>query len=186
MTRAPSDDGHLLRQLAHGDAPVARTALETLYERHGAAVASFLARVLPANTDMEDVLHDTFLAAARRAAGFREGNARAWLCRIAAWRAADLQRAASRRRARERAVSRPEETHASPVPKDPELEAAMVRLPAHLRATLELRFGAELTHGQVAEALGVSLRTAKTWCEKAKEALARELDHGGWARRRQA
>ncbi len=168
------DDRALLAAIA-GGGHLARAALGALYERHATALQGFLRRLLPCS-DIDDVLHDTFLCAARRSAQFRGDSARAWLCRLAGDRAADLRRSQSRRNQRERRAARPERMEGAPQPAgSPELERALAALPKRWQVALELRFGAGLTHAQVAEVLGVSLRTAKDWGRRAQALLEEHL-----------
>jgi RNA polymerase sigma-70 factor, ECF subfamily len=83
------DDARLLRRLAKGDA----RALETLYQRHAAALFGYLLSLNQERTAAEEVLQDTFLAAWHAAGRFRGGaSVRTWLFAIARRQARDRGR----------------------------------------------------------------------------------------------
>ncbi len=168
----PSEDRSLFARIHAGPRGAARDALRELYVRHAPAVLGFLRRMLN-DADADDLLQETFLAAARNAGRFRRGSALPWLLTIAARRASDHLRGARRRRGYE-AQAGPRE--ASGERDSNALAAALERLDTRTRVVLELRFVDELTHAAVADVLGVSLRTAKTWAADALEALRAELE----------
>jgi RNA polymerase sigma-70 factor (ECF subfamily) len=73
-------DETLIGQTAAGDA----TAFDRLVRRHDAAVYRFARAAAPANSELEEILRDTFLAARRTAARYRdEPSARTWLLALA-------------------------------------------------------------------------------------------------------
>jgi RNA polymerase sigma-70 factor, ECF subfamily len=76
-------DETLIGQTAAGDA----TAFDRLVRRHDAAVYRFAraaAPAVPADSELEEILRDTFLAARRTAARYRdEPSARTWLLALA-------------------------------------------------------------------------------------------------------
>jgi RNA polymerase sigma-70 factor (ECF subfamily) len=91
-TRSPNDrresaaahaalDAEIMRRLAGGDAG----ALGDLYDRYSHAIRGFLARATADAEDVDDLVHATFLAAAK-SAGRYDGRAscRPWLIGIAA------------------------------------------------------------------------------------------------------
>lgn len=157
-----------MARLAGRDREAGRAALAELYGRHAGAVLGFLQRSTA--TDAEDILQDTFLAVARRASSFRGANARPWLITLAANRLRDQRRKDRRRTRRERAGSRAEAV----VERDPleggEVIPALAQLSPDLRLVVELRHVQGLSHSEVAQALGVSLRTAK---QRSRDALDR-------------
>jgi RNA polymerase sigma factor (sigma-70 family) len=168
------DDRQLLDRIARGGED-ARASFAALYARHAADVQRFLRRTIPpggATSDADDLLHDVFVVAARSAAGFRRGSALPWLLEIAARRVATRRRGEHRRRAREERAASPEVADEPAAGgRTEELVHALAALPAHLRATVELRFVDELAHSDVARVLGVSERTAKSWARQALDAL---------------
>lgn len=154
----------------------ARRALAELYARHAGAILGFLEGVLLDRFAAEDALQETFLAAAHHGRDLRAPSARGWLLRIAANRARDGLRARKRRERRQEEASRSEVQEAcEPELLDEELENALQGLPGTERAAVELRFVQELTHAEVADLLGVSLRTAKSWSARGLERLRRAL-----------
>ena len=168
---ASLDDGDLFGRLRAGDRSAAREALAELYRRHGRAVLAFLERVEA--PEPEDLMHDTFLAAARRAHMFRGANARGWLVTLARNRVADGRRRDRRRRRRERRAGEersPVRSEGAPHGAAALLDQALTRLSPGLRLALELRFVQGLRHDEVAAALGVSLRTAK---QRSADGIAR-------------
>lgn len=167
------DDGELFGAMLGSDPEVGRTALAELYLRHAAAVLGFLRRAGGPGVDAEDILHDSFLAAADRCGTFVGDDARAWLLTLALNRLRDVRKIESRRRRRERDSSRPEV--ATPRAPSSELEEAIAALPAPLREVVALRHVEGLTHEQVARVLGVSLRTAKQRSGDALEQLRQRL-----------
>lgn len=164
-------DPHLLARMASGSRPLAREALERLYQRHAPAVLSFISRLVTDMNDAEDILQETFLAASRNARRFRKGSALPWLLSIAASRLKTERRSRRRRDRREEVVAERKRPASFPDEGDLELELALARLPAGERAALDLRFQAGLEHREVARILGVSLRTAKTWSARGLEKL---------------
>lgn len=161
-------DDALMARIAGRDREAGRAALAELYSRHAGAVLGFLER--STTTGAEDILQDTFLAVVRRASSFRGANARAWLITLASNRLRDQRRKDRRRTRRERAGSRTEAV----VDRDPseggELIPALARLSPDLRLVIELRHVQGFSHSEVAQALGVSLRTAK---QRSRDALDR-------------
>ena len=172
-------DEALLAVMASGTRAAALDALRELYERHAETVLAFVCRLEHDVNTAEDILQESFLVASRHAGRFRHGSARPWLLSIAASRLRAERRASRRRGRREAEVARPERQGGESTEAfDRELEAALERLPAKQRAVLDLRFHAGLPFQQVADVLGVSLRTAKTWSAAGLERLQRELGDG--------
>lgn len=172
-------DAELCHRIAHAPQAAARAALAELYARHAAAVLGFLRR---RHADLaEDLLQETFLILARRAHQFEGATARPWLIVIAR---SQLFKAARSERAHQESLAR----HASaqtaapngsciPASHDPDLVHALAQLPVAQSELLDLRFVQDLTHDQVAQVLGVSLRTAKTRTQAALDALRRLLEN---------
>ncbi|HYY77876.1 MAG TPA: RNA polymerase sigma factor [Actinomycetes bacterium] len=77
------DNDELIAAVAAGD----DAALRELFSRHAPWLAARLRAVLPA-ADVEDVLQETFLAAWRGAAGYRQEGGGGWLWGIARRQAA--------------------------------------------------------------------------------------------------
>ena len=177
-----SSDADLLAILAGGPPEAARSALGELYTRYAGDVRRFLGRMLTNQNDIEDIVQDTFLAAARRAEAFQRGEAGPWLLSLAARRARDLLRR-QRRAGRRAALSMPEHRPAAAGPGlVGDVAVALDSLAPRERVVLELRYVQGLTHEQAASVLGVSPRTIKTWSSRALAQLrARlaEMEAGG-------
>lgn len=77
---APVPDADVMRRLATGELD----ALGELYDRHHAPVRTFVARMTCDAEDVDDLVHETFLAAAKASASY-DGRAscRPWLIGIA-------------------------------------------------------------------------------------------------------
>ena len=73
----PLDDASLMQAVAAGD----RAALATLYDRHAPILLALGSRIVPDRAEVEDVLHDVFLEAWRRAHRYdpRRASVRTWL-----------------------------------------------------------------------------------------------------------
>lgn len=171
-------DANLLATIHAGPPRAGREALRELYERHAAAVHGFLVRLEPDVNICDDILHDSFLAARRRAGSFRGGSARAWLMSLAASRLRTARRTGRRRRAREESVAReePELVEEEAEVTDRELERALQELSERERAALHLRYEARLSVIETATVLGVSPRTIKSWSATGLERLRRRLE----------
>jgi RNA polymerase sigma-70 factor (ECF subfamily) len=75
-----SDDRHLVRRCLAGD----QAAFDRLYDRHAARVYHLLRRLTAHETEAEDLMQETFLAAYRSLGAWRgEGVFGTWLCGIA-------------------------------------------------------------------------------------------------------
>jgi RNA polymerase sigma-70 factor (ECF subfamily) len=168
--RDPLDaaDADLLRRMTGGE----RTALDSLFQRHGSRVHGLLLRMLGASGEAEEVLQDVFLQAWTRAQAYRseKGSPRTWLMVMARSRALDRIRATRAARRRDDAALAEQPLVEVPVVEEDlerqELAGTMRNLlgelPAEQREAIELAFYAGLTHTQVAERLGVPLGTIKS------------------------
>ena len=79
-TRVVPDDNDLLRLTAAGDVE----AFQTFVRRYVPLIARFVRGLIGSETDSEDILQETFLAAWRDARTFRgDGSPKAWLFQIA-------------------------------------------------------------------------------------------------------
>ena len=140
---------------------------ERLYEAEAQALFGFLAYRTGDRALAEDLLADTFERALRARRGFdrRRGTERNWLYAIAL----NLLRDHARRAATEgRAVERSStgapvaaESGAEALELRDELQRALAALSADEREAIALRFGAELTVPEIAEALGEPLTTVE-------------------------
>ena len=157
-----ADDVELVRAVLAGDAQ-ARAAF---FDQHAALVQRVLARLLGADAELEDLLHDVFVEAFAGLRGLRDPRAiRAWLVGIAAHTA----RRCIRRRQRGRWLVFPGET--LPEPSAPIGEEAyselrtiqwlLGQLSVDERLVLSLRWLEGMQVDEVAQACGLSHSTTK-------------------------
>jgi len=137
-------------------------------DTHSARVWRYLVGMV-GPLDADDCFQESFLAALRAYDRLRPGSdERAWIMTIAHRKALD-HLAAGQRRARPTA-SVPEVAHHDPAIPDDALWQRVRGLPPKQRAAVTLRYAADLTHAQVATALGCSEEAAR---RSAHEGLAR-------------
>lgn len=111
--------------------------------------------------DADDCLQETLIAALRAYPTLDDGsNVRAWAITIAKRKAIDAHRSARRRPV---TVAEPievavEDDHDE---RDPELWAAVRRLPPRQREAVTLRFVGDLAHAEVAAVIGCSEEAAR-------------------------
>ena len=144
-----------------------------------------VARELAGNSaQADDLVQDTWVAALHRPP--REaGNLRAWLQRVLSNQARQRGRTEGRRRRREEAVARPESAPsmnelAERVALQREVVGHVLALDEPFRSVVLLRFFEELTPPQVAERLGIPLKTVHSRQQRAFEKLRAKLarEHG--------
>lgn len=121
-----------------------------------------------------DVVQDGFALALRRRESYRrEGSLEAWLWRIVLNVARDRLRS-NRRLATLPRVITPEDAGEA----GDGVRASLIALPERQRLAVFLRYYADLSYGQIAEALGVSAGTVAASLNAAHAALRRELVKG--------
>ena len=180
-----ADDVQLLRDYARrGDV----ASLSALVTRHGVWLTAFLRGFLSGRSDVDDAFQDVWMRVIRSADGYRGGNVKAYLARIARGVAVDRLRRAGRIVS----LDAGDETGASPAEDIPssdpgprahvelrasaeEVRAAVRELPEGPRQVLLLRIEAEMQFQDIAAELGVPLGTALTWMRAATEFLKRKL-----------
>ncbi|HET7543742.1 MAG TPA: sigma-70 family RNA polymerase sigma factor [Polyangiaceae bacterium] len=89
---ASDSDEALVRAIANGDAH----ALAALYDRHAPFMLALARRIVRGKSEAEDLVHDVFLEAWRRAADYdpQRGSVKAWLLLRTRSRAIDLRKSA--------------------------------------------------------------------------------------------
>ena len=179
-----AEDADLLARSAGGDT----RAFEVLVARHGGPVLRFL-RSLGAGADAEDLVQETFLAAWRSAARFRnEGSVRSWLFTPARRRAHRAWRRAASERDNQPLSELAEAAgwgH-SGLRADLEtrltdrllLDQALERLAPADRASLLLVDAEGLSLAEAAQALDLSLPAMKSRLHRARLRLAAQLRPG--------
>jgi len=173
-----ASDPELMSQLAQGQLG----ALGTLYDRYQAPLRSFIARATGDAHDVDDLLHGTFLAAAKSAERY-DGRAccRPWLIGVAA-------RLVRRRR---RTFGRFLEIlsalkGSAPAASDPrghlqargDVERALAALSEAKRVTVLMAEVEGLSCAEIAEALGIPLGTVWTRLHAARRELRAALGEG--------
>lgn len=156
-----------------------REAFGVLVDRETATVYRACLRILGSSEDAEDVTQESFVAAYRAVHTYRgDGSLRGWLMRIAT------------RRAFRRLAQRRPQAHLDAVPEsaladrqqDPgqravveeqraTVRAAVVALPEPYREVVALRFFADLSLWEVAEATDRPVNTIKTQLRRGLERL---------------
>jgi RNA polymerase sigma-70 factor, ECF subfamily len=183
-------DPALVRRMTFGD----EAALGELYDRWSGLVHSVVMRITRDPDDAAEVVEEAFWQAWRQADRFEagRGGVGAWLTTIARSRALDRVRA--RGRIREETVEVMPEPAASGDPSlDPSAAAeiderrrlvlaAVSRLPADQRQTVEMAYFGGLSQSEIAETLGQPLGTVKTRArlalQKLREALGTLREEG--------
>jgi RNA polymerase sigma-70 factor (ECF subfamily) len=175
------NDAEALRRLAGGEA----SALSVLYDRHQPAIYRFVAVATHHAHDVEDIVHVTFLTAARAAAAFDgRSSCRPWLLGIAARLLARRRRTLARwgRAMRELATRGtshvdPQRELAARADLD-ELERAMNDLSEAKRVVLLMSEVEGLTAEEIAIALGIPVGTVWTRLHHARRDLRNGLERG--------
>ena len=180
------DDRALVDAVLSGD----RQAFGLLVERETRAVYRACLRILGRPHDAEDVTQESFVAAYRAIRTYRgEGSLRAWLLRIATRQS--FRRLTERRATVDLAeIPEPRLADASTEPTRVvvELESrravrnAVAALPEPYREVVALRFFADLSLAEVADATGRPVNTVKTHLRRGLERLRPALGDGGMDR----
>ena len=162
----PSADRRAVTAAAGGD----REGLGELYDRHAARMLAIGLRILRDRREAEDVLHDVFVEAWRRAPDYdsTRGTVRGWLFCLMRSRALDRVRSVGRRRdALSDPQSGPLSTHFGPMPAESQrdgqvVRAALASLPEEQRAVLLLGYFEGLSCREIALQEGVPIGTVKS------------------------
>jgi RNA polymerase sigma factor (sigma-70 family) len=174
-----SSDSELMRRLANGELG----ALGELYDRYQAPLRRFLAHATRDAEDVDDLLHATFLAAAKSAERY-DGRAcgRPWLIGISV----QLLRRRRQKFARFLAVlatlKGTSESSRDPRPtlqSRSDLERALARLSEAKRLTLLMAEVEGLSCAEIADVLKVPIGTVWTRLHAARRDLRQALNTGG-------
>jgi RNA polymerase sigma-70 factor (ECF subfamily) len=139
---------------------------EQLYEEHAEALLRFLVYRTGDRATAEEVLADTFERVLRSRSRFNpnRGKVKTWIYSIALNRLRDLHR---RSEAEQRALRKSEagapqaSAEIDRVEERSTVAAALARLDEPEREAVSLRYGADLSVAEVADALGVKVSTAE-------------------------
>jgi RNA polymerase sigma factor (sigma-70 family) len=143
-------------------------------DEHRSDVWRFLAASVGPDA-ADDCFQETFLAAMRAYPRLRpDSNLRGWVLTIAHRKALDHHRARGRRPIPVDEL--PEPRHAADTPgRDDDAWALVRELPARQRAVLTLRYAADLTHVEIAAALGCSEEASRQAASAGLARLRQEL-----------
>jgi RNA polymerase sigma-70 factor (ECF subfamily) len=175
---ARSSDPELLRKLGGGEIG----ALGELYDRYREPVRRFVARATSDAEDVDDLVHATFLAAAKAASRY-DGRAscRPWLVGIAARLLRRRRRSLGRLFAILSSLRGIRAATTDPRPRlqaRVDVERALCRISEAKRIALLLAEVEGLSCAEIAEALGVPIGTVWTRLHAARHELRRELEKG--------
>jgi RNA polymerase sigma-70 factor (ECF subfamily) len=152
-------------------------ALEAIYREHGDALMRLAYHLTGSRADAEDVLHDVFLGLPEALGRYQERGAfPAWLRRVTARVALTRVRVARRRREvpLEAAADLGLSAHDVHTNRG-DLERAIAKLPATLRAVFVLKEVEGLSHAEVAATLGIRVGTSEVRLHRALRKLRAEL-----------
>ena len=165
-----------------------------IYQHYAAAIFRFCRRVLPTREDAEDATMDVFLKIKGRLGQYDESRPfSAWLYKVASNHCLDLLR---RRHIRQDLETGEVETLPLEHPDPGQLEQlmtaqsgkrvrdAMRQLPARSRMVLVLRYYAELSYDEIAEALDVRRAFVGVVLLRARHQLRESLKEGAPAQAR--
>ncbi len=147
--------------------------LEALYRDVGPDLLSYLRRAPGDLHTAEDLLHETFMQAARGLERLADAvSARAWLYAIARHVAVTAYR---RRRGVERLPATLAEPEEAEDPRMERMRQAIAELPAAMRETLELRLRSELSYEEIADVLQIPVGTVRSRLHGALQRLRAAL-----------
>lgn len=157
--------------MAAGDSD---SALSAFYSQYGSMVLALLVKMLGSQAEAEEILQEVFVELWRRAPEYdrRRGSVVGWVVTVARCRALDALRARSRRHGDRRSEysegqvlvtegGRPD-VLVSSTRWHRALRQAFAKLNADQRAVLELSYFQGMSHGQIAEVLGLPVGTVKS------------------------
>jgi RNA polymerase sigma-70 factor, ECF subfamily len=155
-----------------GGSGASSAEIEAIYRERFRAFL-FSATALLGDGDLAlDVVQDGFALALRRQASFRgEGTLEAWLWRIVL----NVARDRLRSRRREDQFGAPETIASTSEPSD-DLQTLLLTLPERQRLAIFLRYYADLSYREIAEALGVTSGTVAASLNAAHAALRRNME----------
>jgi RNA polymerase sigma factor (sigma-70 family) len=175
-----------------GLSPTVSRAAEQLFHEHSGWLYGYCLRLLRSPEEAEDAVQATYLNACRSLGnGTRPRAGSAWLLHIARNVCFTRLRSARRRQGVERVgdIAVLEETVAAPDRSYDSLVGltdALLALPERQREAILLREWQGLSHGEIAERLGISHSAAETLIFRARRSLADALENPGKRRRLKA
>jgi RNA polymerase sigma-70 factor (ECF subfamily) len=165
------DPVEIVAAMAAGDSG---PALNAFYTQYGSMVLALLMKMLGSRAEAEEILQEVFVELWRRAPQYdsSRGSVVAWVVTVARCRALDALRARSRRQGDRQSEysegdvlatesGRPD-VLVSSTRWHQALRQAFQRLSAEQRAVLELSYFQGMSHGQIADTLGLPVGTVKS------------------------
>jgi RNA polymerase sigma-70 factor (ECF subfamily) len=181
---APELDEVLVRAIASGDT----RALATLYDRHAPLMLGLARRIVGGKPEAEDIVHDVFVEAWRRAADYDEtrGSVKAWLLLRTRSRALDFRKSAGVARTVPvgdgvwlSALADPRGDD-SEAPDRARLRRVLGSLTSEQRQVLLLGYFEGMSSSEIASKVGIPIGTVKSRVASALSTLRAALgDHGG-------
>jgi RNA polymerase sigma-70 factor (ECF subfamily) len=177
-------DEALVRAIANGDT----RALSTLYDRHAPIMLGLARRIVGGKPEAEDIVHDVFVEAWRRAADYDEqrGSVKAWLLLRTRSRAIDFRKSAGVARTVPAGDGAWLSTLADPradeseAPDRARLRRVVATLNVEQREVLLLGYFEGLSSSEMAARVGIPVGTVKSRVAAALSALRAALsDQGG-------
>jgi RNA polymerase sigma-70 factor, ECF subfamily len=177
--RAPESDEALVSAIANGDT----RALAALYDRHAPLMLGLARRIVLGKPEAEDIVHDVFVEAWRRAADYDEnrGSVKSWLLLRTRSRAIDFRKSAGVARTVPTGDGEWLAALADPRADDSEapdrarLRQRLSMLTAEHREVLWLGYFEGLSSSEMAARIGVPIGTVKSRVAAALAALRRAL-----------
>lgn len=176
---SPLTDDQLLRSISEGD----EQALSILYQRHSRSLYNYAFRLVKERNAAEDVLQEVFVAVWQGAGRFRQhSSVKTWMFKIAHNQSVNWLRRQERFEQRDGIVPQPAgdpEEELVMAWKTEEILAAVDRLSASHRATIELAFVNNLSYAEISEVLDCPVGTVKSRMSHALTQLGRILMGSG-------
>lgn len=173
------DEQACLYRIARGD----RQALAQLYTAFAPLMMGLAVRIIRDPKEAEDLLHDVFVEAWRRAGDYdpTRSSVKAWLLMMVRSRALDRVRSARARQVTLVAAVPDVEVATSDgnLGERGQLQGALERLSPEQRSVLELGYFQGLSSQEIAATLGVPVGTVKSRVAAALNHLRAMLDHSG-------
>jgi len=169
-----------VRAALAADEERAERALNTLFQTHASELVRYATSLVRTRALAEEVVQDAFFTLwTHRESLQARGNLRAYLFGIVRHRSVDLVR---RDRVEERVTERFDLPSAVPAHEDAEsadldrrVRASMQALSPRVREVITLRLRDELTYAEIAEILGVSVKTIEAQMSSALRRLRTDL-----------
>ncbi|MCA9643330.1 MAG: sigma-70 family RNA polymerase sigma factor [Polyangiaceae bacterium] len=173
------EDVELIQAAANGQ----RRALAALYDRHAPTMLALALRVLAQRQEAEDLVHDVFLEAWKRAADYdsARGSVRAWLLLRTRSRALDRKKSVRVKRSVSlETESLPEvgQAQADAAPDQRLLLQVLGELPAEQREVLLLGYFEGLSSSEISAHIGIPIGTVKSRVAAALSKLRGVLREG--------